>query len=74
MEVVELGDGTKIEINDETEIPPPYSAVDSTGAGDELAEARQEFKQSLFGHLPRKRRLKLRGKEVELSGHLENAT
>jgi len=75
MEVVELGDGTKIEINDETEIPPPYSTVDSSsGAGDELAEARQEFKQSLFGHLPRKRRLKLRGKEVELSSHLENAT
>ena len=73
MDVVELEDGTKIEVKDETDIPPPYSSC-STEPTEDLKEARQEFKLSLFGQVPRKRRIKLRDKEIELSGHTENAT
>ena len=73
MDVVELEDGTKIEVEEESEIPPPYSAC-SNKTTEGLKEARQEFKLSLFGQVPRKRRIKLREKEIELSGHSENAT
>ena len=69
MDVVVLKDGSKIEIDEETSVPPAYSTV----ADEALHDARVEFKLSLFGQLPRKRRLKLRGKEIEMSSHPENA-
>lgn len=40
----------------------------------ELMEAEEEFKMALMGVTPRKRRLKIRDKEIEMSNHPENST
>lgn len=40
----------------------------------ELAEAEEEFNFALQGLTPRKRRLKIRDKEIEMSNHPENST
>ena len=67
----EMTDGTKVEIEDENDLPPPdYEDVDAEG---ELDKARQELRLALTGQLPRRRRLRLRDKEIEMSAHPENA-
>jgi hypothetical protein len=40
----------------------------------ELVEAEVEFKMALMGVAPRKNRLKIRDKEIEMSNHPENST
>ena len=40
----------------------------------ELVEAEEEFRMALMGVTPRKRRLKIREKEIEMSNHPDNST
>ena len=40
----------------------------------ELVEAEEEFRMALMGVTPRKRRLKIRDKEIEMSNHPDNST
>ena len=65
----ELVDGTKIEIEDETDLPPNYETLDDK----ELSVARAALRLTLNGQLPRRKRLRLRDKEIEMSAHPDNA-
>ena len=65
----ELVDGTKIEIEDETDLPPNYDTLDDK----ELGVARAALRLTLNGQLPRRKRLRLRDKEIEMSAHPDNA-
>jgi len=65
----ELVDGTKIEIEDETDLPPNYDTLDDK----ELGVARAALRLTLNGQLPRRKRFRLRDKEIEMSAHPDNA-
>ena len=69
MSSYQLEDGTKIEIEDETDLPPNYDDLDER----ELNIARAALRLTLNGQLPRRKRLRLRDKEIEMSAHPDNA-